>query len=147
MTKKNLTTNQGVPVSDNQNSLTVGRRGPTLLQDVHLIEKLAHFDHERIPERVVHAKGAGALGYFQPYKSMSKYTCSGFLQRAAKKNAGLCAFLDRGRFEGFGGHSPRPPRFLHQVLYRGRQLRPGGKQPAGVLYPGRDQVPGHGARL
>lgn len=60
-----LTTNQGIPVSDNQDSLTVGERGPVLLQDFHLIEKLAHFDRERIPERVVHAKGAGAHGYFQ----------------------------------------------------------------------------------
>ena len=80
MKKKQLTTNQGVPISDNQNSLTAGERGPVLLQDVHLIEKLAHFDRERIPERVVHAKGAGAHGYFQVYKSMSKYTCAKFLQ-------------------------------------------------------------------
>jgi catalase len=85
MKKKNLTTNQGVPVSDNQNSLTVGERGPVLLQDVHLIEKLAHFDRERIPERVVHAKGAGAHGYFQVYKSMEKYTCANFLQDSKKK--------------------------------------------------------------
>jgi catalase len=80
MKAKHLTTNQGVPVSDNQNSLTVGERGPVLLQDVHLIEKLAHFDRERIPERVVHAKGAGAHGYFQVCKSMAKYTCAKFLQ-------------------------------------------------------------------
>jgi catalase len=85
MKDKNLTTNQGVPVSDNQNSLTVGERGPVLLQDVHLIEKLAHFDRERIPERVVHAKGAGAHGYFQVYKSMAKYTCAKFLQDPKKK--------------------------------------------------------------
>jgi catalase len=85
MKKKHLTTNQGVPVSDNQNSLTVGERGPVLLQDVHLIEKLAHFDRERIPERVVHAKGAGAHGYFQVYKSMEKYTCANFLQDSKKK--------------------------------------------------------------
>ena len=85
MKKKQLTTNQGVPVSDNQNSLTAGERGPVLLQDVHLIEKLAHFDRERIPERVVHAKGAGAHGYFQAYKSMSKYTCAKFLQNAKSK--------------------------------------------------------------
>jgi catalase len=65
MAKKTLTTEQGIPVADNQNSLTTGQRGPVLLQDVHLIEKLAHFDRERIPERVVHAKGAGAHGYFQ----------------------------------------------------------------------------------
>lgn len=85
MKDKHLTTNQGVPVSDNQNSLTVGQRGPVLLQDVHLIEKLAHFDRERIPERVVHAKGAGAHGYFQVYKSMAKYTCAKFLQDPNKK--------------------------------------------------------------
>jgi catalase len=85
MKDKQLTTNQGVPVSDNQNSLTVGERGPVLLQDVHLIEKLAHFDRERIPERVVHAKGAGAHGYFQVYKSMAKYTCAKFLQDPKKK--------------------------------------------------------------
>jgi catalase len=80
-----LTTNQGVPVSDNQNSLTVGERGPVLLQDVHLIEKLAHFDRERIPERVVHARGAGAHGYFLVYKNMEKYTCAKFLQDPKKK--------------------------------------------------------------
>lgn len=85
MKKRQLTTDQGVPVSDNQNSLTAGERGPTLLQDVHLVEKLAHFDRERIPERVVHANGAGAHGYFQPYRSMSKYTGTAFLQRAAIK--------------------------------------------------------------
>src|SRR5674536_306503 len=75
MNDEHLTTNQGVPVTDNQSSLTVGERGPVLLQDVHLIEKLAHFDRERIAERVVHAKGAGAHGYFQVYKSMAPYTC------------------------------------------------------------------------
>ncbi|MEW6066812.1 MAG: catalase [Nitrospirota bacterium] len=85
MKSKHLTTNQGVPVADNQNSLTVGERGPTLLQDVHLIEKLAHFDRERIPERVVHAKGAGAHGYFQVYKNMAKYTCANFLQDPKKQ--------------------------------------------------------------
>jgi catalase len=85
MKDKHLTTNQGVPVSDNQNSLTVGEHGPVLLQDVHLIEKLAHFDRERIPERVVHAKGAGAHGYFQVYKSMEKYTCANFLQDPTKQ--------------------------------------------------------------
>lgn len=80
-----LTTDQGVPVLDNQNSLTVGSRGPVLVQDVHLIEKLAHFDRERIPERVVHAKGAGAHGYFQVYKSMAEHTRARFLQDPAKQ--------------------------------------------------------------
>lgn len=85
MKDRHLTTNQGVPVTDNQNSLTAGERGPVLLQDVHLIEKLAHFDRERIPERVVHAKGAGAHGYFQVYKSMAKYTRAKFLQDTKKQ--------------------------------------------------------------
>jgi catalase len=85
MKEKHLTTNQGVPVTNNQNSLTVGERGPVLLQDVNLIEKLAHFDRERIPERVVHARGAGAHGSFQLYKSMAKYTCAKFLQDPKKK--------------------------------------------------------------
>jgi len=70
MKVKKLTTNQNVPVSSNQGSLTVGERGPVLLQDVHFIE-MARFDRERIPERVVHAKGAGAHGYFQVYKNMT----------------------------------------------------------------------------
>jgi catalase len=83
--EKYLTTNQGVPVTNNQNSLTVGERGPVLLQDVYMIEKIAHFDRERIPERVVHAKGAGAHGYFKVYKSMAKYTCANFLQDPAKQ--------------------------------------------------------------
>jgi catalase len=83
--KKHLTTNQGVPIADNQNSLTVGERGPVLLQDVQFVEKMAHFDRERIPERVVHAKGAAAHGYFQVYKSMAPYTKAKFLQDPSKK--------------------------------------------------------------
>jgi catalase len=70
MKEKYLTTNQGAPIHDNQNSLTIGERGPILLQDVQFIEKMAHFDRERIPERVVHAKGAGAHGHFQIYRNM-----------------------------------------------------------------------------
>jgi catalase len=69
-----LTTSYGAPVGDNQNSMTAGSRGPILIQDVHLLEKLAHFNRERVPERVVHAKGAGAHGYFKVTNDMSKYT-------------------------------------------------------------------------
>lgn len=69
-----LSTNQGVAVSDNQNSLKAGLRGPTLLEDFILREKITHFDHERIPERVVHARGSGAHGFFECYKPLSKYT-------------------------------------------------------------------------
>src|SRR5450432_2874840 len=74
-----LTTNQGLPISDNQNSLKGGERGPTLLEDFILREKITHFDHERIPERIVHARGYGAHGYFQPYKSMKHVTKANFL--------------------------------------------------------------------
>ena len=78
--KNTLTTNQGVPVSDNQNSLKSGARGPTLLEDFVLREKITHFDHERIPERIVHARGSGAHGYFQPLKGLSRLTKADFLQ-------------------------------------------------------------------
>src|SRR5580693_5431461 len=74
-----LTTNQGVPVANNQDSLKAGLRGPTLLEDFILREKITHFDHERIPERIVHARGVGAHGYFQPYKSMKHVTKAAFL--------------------------------------------------------------------
>ncbi|WP_156038489.1 catalase, partial [Actinoalloteichus caeruleus] len=75
-----LTTQQGVRVDHTDDSLTVGERGPTLLEDFHAREKITHFDHERIPERVVHARGAGAYGYFQPYDgSLGEYTAAEFL--------------------------------------------------------------------
>lgn len=80
-----LTTNQGAPVGDNQNSRTAGQRGPTLLEDYHLLEKIAHFDRERIPERVVHARGAGAHGVFVTERSMSEFTKAHFLQEAGRE--------------------------------------------------------------
>src|SRR6187397_2073606 len=75
-----LTTNQGVRINDNQNSLKAGNRGPSLLEDFLLREKITHFDHERIPERVVHARGSAAHGYFQVYEPMAQYTRAAFLQ-------------------------------------------------------------------
>ena len=80
-----LTTNQGLRISDNQNCLRAGERGPTLLEDHILREKIMHFDHERIPERVVHARGAGAHGVFELYKSMQHVTKAGFLQNTEVK--------------------------------------------------------------
>jgi catalase len=78
-----LTTQQGVRVDHTDDSLTVGERGPTLLEDFHAREKITHFDHERIPERVVHARGAGAYGYFEPYDdSLAEYTVAKFLTTA-----------------------------------------------------------------
>ncbi len=75
-----LTTNMGQKVSNTDDSLKAGLRGPTLLEDFHLREKITHFDHERIPERVVHARGFGVHGVFQPYESMAQYTTAEFLQ-------------------------------------------------------------------
>ncbi|HWT38623.1 MAG TPA: catalase, partial [Paraburkholderia sp.] len=75
-----LRTNQGVKIADNQNTLRAGSRGPSLLEDFIMREKITHFDHERIPERVVHARGAAAHGYFEVYKSMSQFTSADFLQ-------------------------------------------------------------------
>lgn len=80
-----LTTNQGLRVNDDQNSLKAGERGPSLLEDFILREKITHFDHERIPERVVHARGVAAHGYFQVYKSLAKYTKAKFLQDPSVK--------------------------------------------------------------
>src|SRR5687768_10949462 len=80
-----LTTNQGVPVGDNQNSLKAGYRGPASLEDFILREKITHFDHERIPERVVHARGSAAHGYFEVYEPMTQYTKAAFLQDPSHK--------------------------------------------------------------
>ena len=79
-----LTTNQGVPIADNQNSLKAGLRGPTLLEDFILREKITHFDHERIPERIVHARGSGAHGYFEAYQSLAQYTRAAPFAEAGK---------------------------------------------------------------
>ena len=81
----NLTTNQGLRIADDQNSLKAGARGPTLLEDHILREKITHFDHERIPERVVHARGAAAHGFFQVYEPMANITQAKFLQNPATK--------------------------------------------------------------
>ncbi|TFW16289.1 catalase [Duganella callida] len=80
-----LTTNQGVPVADNQNSLKVGLRGPTAMEDFILREKITHFDHERIPERVVHARGSAAHGYFESYQDLSAITRAAPFAAAGKR--------------------------------------------------------------
>ncbi|WP_242865271.1 catalase [Clostridium sp. ATCC 25772] len=89
---KYMTTNQGAPIYNDSNSLTVGDRGPTLLQDIQLIEKLSNFNRERIPERVVHAKGAGAYGVFKVHNCMKKYTEAKFLQGQGTETATFVRF-------------------------------------------------------
>lgn len=82
---KPLTTNQGLKISNDEHSLKVGERGPTLLEDFHLREKITHFDHERIPERVVHARGSAAHGIFESYGDFSDITRAKFLSEKGKQ--------------------------------------------------------------
>ncbi|MEH1831782.1 MAG: catalase [Nostoc sp.] len=95
-----LTTNQGVRVNNTNDSLKAGERGPTLIEDFHFREKLAHFDRERIPERVVHARGAGVHGYFQPYESLAEYTKAKFLQDPSVKTPVFVRFSTVAGFRG-----------------------------------------------
>ncbi|GJL57756.1 MAG: catalase [Nitrospirales bacterium] len=87
-----LTTQQGIPVADDQNSLKVGTRGPSALEDFHFREKIFHFDHERIPERVVHARGFGAHGYFENYESLADVTRADLFQRPRDKTPAFVRF-------------------------------------------------------
>jgi hypothetical protein len=89
---RTLTTNQGVKVGDNQDSLKIGLRGPTALEDFIFREKITHFDHERIPERVVHARGSGAHGYFESYLDLSPITRAAPFAKAGKRTRCSCAF-------------------------------------------------------
>jgi len=111
-----LTTDQGIPVSDNQNSLRVGPRGPTLLEDFVLREKITHFDHERIPERIVHARGSAAHGYFECTQSLSKYTRADFLQRAGEKTRVFVRFSTVAGGAG-SGDTPRDVRGFAVKFY------------------------------
>jgi catalase len=95
-----LTTAQGSPVSDDQNTLRIGERGPTLIEDFHFREKIFHFDHERIPERVVHARGYGAHGYFETYESLAKFTRADIFQRAGEKTPVFVRFSTVAGSEG-----------------------------------------------
>lgn len=87
-----LTTNHGVPVSDNQNSLKGGRRGPTLLEDFVLREKIQHFDHERIPERIVHARGSAAHGFFELTSSLGEFSRAKVLTEVGQKTEVFARF-------------------------------------------------------
>lgn len=116
-----LTTRQGHPVYDNQNNRTVGDRGPTTLENYHFLEKISHFDRERIPERVVHARGAGAHGYFEAYgtvggEPIAKYTRAKLFQEKGKRTRTFVRFSTVIH----GGHSPetlRDPRGFATKFY------------------------------
>ena len=109
-----LTTNQGVLVADNQSSLKAGIRGPALLKDFILREKITHFDHERIPERVVHARGSGAHGFFECFDSLEHLTCAAPFAEKGKQTP---VFV---RFSTVAGEGYRPgrARLCDQVLHR-----------------------------
>ncbi len=98
--KEFLTTNHGVRISDDQNSLKAGERGPTLLEDFHFREKMTHFDHERIPERIVHARGSAAHGVFKVYEPMAKYTKAGFLNDTNRETPVFVRFSTVGGSRG-----------------------------------------------
>ncbi len=114
--KKKMTTASGAPVDDDQNTVTAGPHGPALIQDVHLMEKLAHFNRERIPERVVHAKGAGAYGYFECTADVKKYTKAKFLSEVGKKTEVFVRFSTVGGEKG-SADAARDPRGFAVKFY------------------------------
>lgn len=111
-----LTTSTGSPVDDNQNSVSAGEFGPLLLQDFHLIDKLAHFDRERIPERVVHAKGAGAYGYFETTHDVTKICKAKLFDTIGKRTPIFTRFSTVGGEKG-SADSERDPRGFAVKFY------------------------------
>ncbi|MDP2718938.1 MAG: catalase [Dehalococcoidia bacterium] len=114
--KKNYTTGFGATVDDDQNSKTAGSTGPLLIQDTHLLEKLGHFNRERIPERVVHAKGAGAYGYFEVTADVTRYTRAKFLSEIGKRTEVLARFSTVGGEKG-SADAERDPRGFAVKFY------------------------------
>lgn len=117
--KQSMTTAVGRPVTDDQTSVTAGKgsgSGYIMLQDTYLVEKLAHFARERIPERIVHAKGAGAYGYFEVTDDISKYTCAKFLNKVGKKTPLFIRFSTVGGEKG-SADSARDPRGFAIKIY------------------------------
>ncbi|GAA1896952.1 catalase [Streptomyces durmitorensis] len=116
MSKRVLTTESGAPVADNQNSATAGVGGPLLLQDQHLLEKLARFNRERIPERVVHARGSGAYGYFEVTDDVTAYTSADFLNTVGKRTETFLRFSTVADSLG-GADAVRDPRGFALKFY------------------------------
>ena len=141
-----LTTQQGVPVGDDQNSLRVGERGPQALEDFHFREKIFHFDHERIPERVVHARGYGAHGLLRELRVAGRRSPGRPVPARRRADRGVRPLLHRGGQQGLGRPRPRRARLRREAVHEGGQLGSRRQQHPGVLHPGRDQVPGPGPR-
>lgn len=115
-TRKTMTTTSGRPVGDNQNSLTAGPHGPVIAEDFLLFEKMAHFNRERIPERVVHAKGSGAYGHFKVTRSLSEYTTAKLFQKAGNTCEMLARFSTVGGEKG-SADTARDPRGFALKFY------------------------------
>src|ERR1700719_3274444 len=124
-----MTTSSGRPVGDNQNSITAGPRGPVLMEDYLLFEKMAQFNRERIPERVVHAKGAGAHGTFTVTGDITKYTTAKLFNTIGKKTNVLTRFSTVAGEKGSADTARDPPGLFGQVLHRRGQLGHDRQQP------------------
>ena len=144
--RETLTTRQGHPVRDNQNIRTIGNRGPATLENYHFVEKISHFDREEVPERVVHARGSGAFGYFETYgkvgdEPVEKYTRAKVFSGAGKRTPLMVRFSTVAGAERFAGNSTRPTRFCDKNVYGRWQLGSGWEQSENFLYPRCDEVP------
>ena len=138
-TPPTTTTDAGIPAPSDEFSLTAGAEGPLLLQDHYLIQKMAHFNRERVPERVVHAKGARGLRLLRGHRGRQP-VMQGRLLEEGHAHADGRPLLDRRRRTGLPRHRPRPPRLRDQVLHPRGQLRPRRQQHAGLLHPRPVQV-------
>ena len=142
-----LTTNHGVPIGDNQNSLKAGPRGPSLLEDFALREKIQHFDHERIPERVVHARGSlRRMAYFELYEDLARrihVSARVLTDTSASRREVFVRFLHGRRIGAGSVDTPRDVRGFAVKLYTEEgKLGSRRQQHPGLLHPGCDQVPG-----
>src|SRR3990172_12171416 len=116
MARKILTTSSGAPVVDDQNSVTAGPRGPLLIQDWQLVEKLAQFNRERIPERIVHAKGSGAHGTFTVTKDVTRYSSAKLFDTIGKQTPVFVRFSTVGDRKG-SADTERDPRGFAVKFY------------------------------
>ena len=139
--KKLLTTADGHPIADQENSLTAGPRGPLLMQDVNLIEQMQRFNRERVPERVVHAKGTGAFGKFTVTNDITKYTRAAIFSEVGKETEVAVRFSTVAGRARRRRRRARPARLRHEVLYRRGQLGFGGQQHTHLLCARPLQVP------
>ncbi|MGZ8556710.1 MAG: catalase [Chitinophagaceae bacterium] len=132
--EKKLTTASGIPYYNNEDTQSVGPRGPLLLQDFILHEKMAHFNRERIPERVVHAKGSGAFGTFTVTNDLTKYTRAKLFNAVGKKTRVFFRFSTVGGEKGSADTERDPRGFAMKYYTEDGNWRPGRQQHADILF-------------